>query len=69
MFFVFLFFLSENVFLYLFDLIQNGGFVCLDPWEARELEKQLKQITKEKKEAVRAQDFGKVLSSSLSYCL
>ncbi|CAN7015238.1 unnamed protein product, partial [Brassica oleracea var. botrytis] len=27
--------------------------------EARELEKQLKQITKEKKEAVRAQDFGK----------
>ena len=31
------------------------------PEEARELEKELKQITKEKNEAVRGQDFEKVL--------
>ena len=34
--------------------------------EARELEKQLRQPTKEKNEAVRGQEFEKVLSSSLS---
>lgn len=31
------------------------------PEEARELEKELRQITKEKNEAVRGQDFEKVL--------
>lgn len=34
------------------------------PEEARELEKELRQITKEKNEAVRGQDFEKVF-----YCL
>lgn len=33
------------------------------PEEARELEKELRQITKEKNEAVRSQDFEKVVTS------
>lgn len=38
---------------------------CLQlPEEAKELEKELRQITKEKNEAVRGQDFEKVLSLS-----
>lgn len=42
-------------------------FVCHFqlPEEARELEKELRQITKEKNEAVRSQDFEKVYPSLL----
>lgn len=39
------------------------------PEEARELEKELRQITKEKNEAVRSQDFEKVLSCLSSYSI
>jgi hypothetical protein len=35
------------------------------PEEARELDKELKQITKQKNEAVRSQDFEKVIDNGL----
>ena len=43
------------------DILQYLCFCFLQlPEEARELEKELRQITKEKNEAVRGQDFEKV---------
>ena len=45
-------------------------FMCLQlPEEAKELDKEVRQIVKEKDEAVRNQDYEKVLSSIRKFCL
>ena len=53
-------------------LIGSHSFSLQLPEEARELEKELRQITKEKNEAVRSQDFEKVcyyFKLSLGCCI